>query len=167
VPVYIDCKDPQVKPLVKAWKAYDLPMLGFTTWNGAKVAEYEGELTAGAIAAKLAEVAAKHRRDLPWLPSLDKALDAAKKPDANKLIAVVLTDKPEHIEPLRDPALWPLVRDFLWVRARPDSDDARRLPPGDAPAVLILDAGLKPLLRLDPTKPLQEPLAGFLKSRSK
>lgn len=170
VPVYIDCKDTQHKTLVKAWKAFDLPMLGFTTWDGARIEEYEGAKDAASIAARVADVAARHRRDLPWTETLDKALEAARKGETPRLIAVAIADKPEHTEPLRDPALWPHVRDFLWVRVKPDSDEAKRLGATDAPAVVVLDADAKPLRRLDPAKPVKElasALEDFHKSRRK
>lgn len=168
MPVYLDCKDPVHKAIVKKWKAYDLPTLGFTTWNGAKIEEYGGARDAESIAARLTAIAEKHRRDLPWADDFAKALEAAKKD--GKLVAVSYAEKPEHEAVLREPALWPLVRDFVWVRATKDSDAAKRLATAASPTVVLLDTEQKELLRLEKrtdAKELEKAFAAFHESRRK
>jgi hypothetical protein len=166
-PVYLDCKDPVHKAIVKKWKAYDLPMLGFTTWEGAKIEEYEGPKDVESLVARLGLIAEKHRRDLPWAEDWPKALEKAKKD--GKLVAVSYAEKPEHEAVLREPALWPLVRDFVWVRATKDSDEAKRLAPAGSPTIVVFE-GEKELLRLGPrtdAKELEKALAAFHESRKK
>ena len=165
--VYLDCKDPVHKAIVKKWKAYDLPTLGFTTWDGAEIEEYEGPKEVDALVARLTLIAEKHRRDLPWAEDWPKALEKAKKD--GRLVAVSHAEKQEHEAVLREAALWPLVRDFVWVRAKKDSDEAKRIAAAASPTIVVFD-GEKELLRLEnrtDAKELEKALAAFHESRKK
>ncbi len=170
VPVYVDIKSSR-----EVCEKYGVtkPSLVFAAWNGERLEEFNaGYQDAKLLAKKIAEMAETHRRDLPWSSDYDGAIEAAAKD--KKLVAVSYAEQPEDEKVLREPALWPLLKDFVWVRAPwKKGSDAQKQRKLKSPTILILDPEKKapeesPLLRIEGKKNAATLLAAlkeFLDSR--
>jgi len=166
-PVYVNFKSTPGKKVGDEFGVTKLPTLILASWKGEKIEAVDAEADARTLAQKIVELGQKHRRDLPWAESLEKAMEAAKKD--GKLVAVSYAEKPEEENVLREGALWPLVKDFVWARRPKAEAKARKLK---SPTVVVIDPEKpeEPLLKLEGRKGVKEiekALKEFLESRSK
>ncbi len=169
VPVYINFKSTPGKEAADKYGVTKVPTLIVADSEGKKIEVLDLEAESNAVAEKMAEIGQKHRRDVPWSESLEKAIERARK--EAKRVAVVWEEKADDAKMLRDPLLWPLVKQLVWVRA--SKEDGKRLKLVKSPSILILDPAAEkpeetPLLKLEgkrQAKEIEKPLKEFLEKK--
>ena len=169
VPVYINFKSSPGKEAADKYGVTKVPTLIVADWEGKKIEVIDVEPESKAVAEKMAEIGQKHRREVPWAESLEKGIESAKKD--GKRVAIVWEEKADDARALRDPLLWPLVKQIVWVRA--SKEDGKRLKLAKSPAILVLDAAAEkaeenPLLRIEGkrlAKEIEKPLKELLEKK--
>ncbi len=163
VAVRIDIKE-DPKNVAGKFTVIRVPTLIFTKWDGERIETYEGEKEALPMATRIREIGEKHKRDLPWEESLEKAQEKAKE---GGLVAAVFLDKDEPVvQALLDESLKELVAKLRFVKFKAKGDDAKKFKVTRSATILLLDAEGKELGRAEGNKTRKE-LKSFLEKALK
>jgi len=158
--VLVDCNWGQAhKDLSDKYKIRGYPTVVFTDSDGKQI-ELMTDRTAAALVKQITTIADKHTKGVTYLPSWEKASEAAKKEQKLVLYFFVGSDKDESAAlkaAIEDDSLEKLRESFVLVRMKvdPDAADCKRFEilDGTSPLLLILDPAAekpeeKPLMRV-------------------